>query len=189
MSELEHLSNTTPVNFRAMYLLVKAESFRTQYDNSVRITLKLIIRKLIISDHNISEQCNNYRNWALWWGNSSGSRAKAAYARWTCIWTRRCAVLVAGRVNYCSIASLHCLSIFYGTAFKVLFFLPTHLQKEWGALAKVKALVHRLPFVDFGLRSNQHSNTSSSSTESSLHAQVDVESVVKASQVLTEDSR
>ena len=60
--------------------------------------------------------------------------------------------------------------------------------QEWGAIVKVKALVARLPFVDFGA-ARTHQASSSPSITNSVHAQMDVESVVKASRVLTTELR
>lgn len=63
--------------------------------------------------------------------------------------------------------------------------LLMHLFQDWGAVAKVKALIRRLPFVDFGSSIKADSTSTGSSNERVLHAQVDVESIVKASKVLT----
>lgn len=81
--------------------------------------------------------------------------------------------------------------------FKEYIGLLTGTQK-WGALAKVRALVQRLPFIDFAVDPHlftplrgglPRASLSSVSDGSPLHAQVDVEAIIKASQMLTTDSR
>lgn len=61
---------------------------------------------------------------------------------------------------------------------------------DWGAIAKVKALVHRLPFVDFDAAGAHRSSGSSltSLSNASVHAQIDVESIVKASRALSTET-